>query len=174
MFIPLSEAFKELRPGGEERDIFYFYKRDPQYPVEVKITRLPPHFDFNKNWHRHQFVEEFSVPLTGEIMIYEEKDGEVISHHINEAILQKHEWIVGIECESTKRVSLLLENKQGARREVNVEFAPKYTEGKNWHTVGNPTGKLVIMLTLKRVPRSILKVDSLAFDVDRESKDYRI
>lgn len=174
MFIPLVEAFKEQRPGGEERDIFYFYKRDPQYPVEVKITRLPPNFDFNKNWHRHNFVEEFSVPLTGEVIIYEEKDNQVIKHHITEAILQKDEWILGIECSSTKRAILLLEDKKGGRREVVVEFLPKYTEGKNWHSVGNPTNHLVIMLTLKRVSRSMLRKDSLVFDVDRESKDYRI
>ena len=170
MFIPLSEAQKEFRSGGEERDIFHFYKRNPEYPVEVKITRLPPGFDHKKNWHKHMFVEEFSVPLIGEVVIHEEENGIETKHSISEAILQKNEWILGIECKSTKRVTLLLENKAGKRREVKVEFIAKYTEGKNWHSVGNPTRELVTMLTLKRVPRSILKKDSLIFDVDRESK----
>lgn len=170
MFIPLSEAYTELRPGGEEREIFYFYKRNPQYPVEVKITRLPPGFDFNKNWHKHMFVEEFSVPLLGEIAIYEEKEGVSSKHNFTKALLAENEWILGIECKSTKRVTLLLENKTGKRRELDVEFIPEYTEGKNWHSVGNPTNKLVTMITLKRVSRSILKKDALVFEVDRESK----
>lgn len=65
MFVPLSEVSTEQRPGGEERNNFQFYQRDPQIPVEVKITRLPPHFDYRFNWHRNRFVEEFSVPLVG-------------------------------------------------------------------------------------------------------------
>jgi len=174
MFIPLTEAEKEFRPGGEERDIFYFYKRDPKLPVEVKITRLPPNFDFNNNWHRHKYVEEFSVPLIGEVQIKEMVGKKIKEHPVREAILRPNEWIVGIECEGTKRVKVLLEAKNGKRREVAVTFLPKYTEGREWHTVGNPTNKLSIMLTLKRVPRSILKRDSMVFEIDRENmKDYR-
>lgn len=175
MFIPLSEAEKEFRPGGEERDIFYFYKRDPKLPVEVKITRLPPHFDFDKNWHRHKYVEEFSVPLVGEVLIKEKVGNRVKEHPVTEAILRGNEWIVGLECESTKRVAVLIEAKNGKRREVSVEFLPKYTEGHEWHTVGNPTNRLSIMLTLKRVSRSILKRDPMVFEIDRENmKDYRV
>lgn len=61
MFIPLSEVDTEYREGGEERNNFYFYQRDRTIPVEVKITRLPPFFNAELNWHRHKYVEEFSV-----------------------------------------------------------------------------------------------------------------
>ncbi len=170
MFIPLSEVETEYRSGGEERNAFYFYKRDPKIPVEVKITRLPPFFDPELNWHRHKFVEEFSVPLIGEIVIKEDKDGKVKDKEISKALLKKDEWVMGIECSSTKRVKLLLESKRGKRRELIVEFLPEFTEGSNWHAVGNPTNNMVTMVTLKRVHRSILKKDSLVFEVDRESK----
>lgn len=170
MFIPLSEVETEYRPGGEERNAFYFYKRDPHTPVEVKITRLPPFFEAEYNWHRHKFVEEFSVPLIGEIIIKEERDGKVEEREISEALLNKDEWVVGIECSSTKRVKLLLEAKSGKRRELVVEFLPEFTEGKNWHAVGNPTNNMVTMITLKRVHRAILRKDSSVFEVDREIK----
>ena len=169
MFIPLAETPVELRPGGEERNCFYFYERDPNLPIEVKITRLPPGFDMDLNWHRHQFVEEFSVPLTGQILIKEQKNSKVIQKSVFEAILKKSEWVVGIECKSTKSVTLLIEKTSGRRRKVEVKFTPEYTEGKNWHTVGNPTNNLVVMLTLKRVPRKIFKRDSMVFQIDREA-----
>ncbi|MEX2013046.1 MAG: hypothetical protein WD967_01440 [Candidatus Levyibacteriota bacterium] len=168
MFIPLAETPVELRPGGEERNCFYFYERDPKLPIEVKITRLPPHFDMDLNWHRHQFVEEFSIPLSGEVLIKEKKDGKIIEKRISEAILKKGEWVVGIECKNTKNVQLLLDSASGKRRKATVEFIPEYTEGKDWHTVGNPTEELVVMLTLKKVPRAILKRDPMVFQVDRE------
>ncbi len=165
----------ELRPGGEERNCFYFHDRDPRFPLEVKITRLPPHFDMDLNWHKHQFVEEFSVPLSGEVLIKEKKNGKVMEKRISEAILKKGEWVVGIECKSTKNVQLLAEGTSGKRRKVEVKFIPEYTEGRNWHTVGNPTNNLVVMLTLKRVPRKIIKKDPMVFQVDREAmKYYRI
>lgn len=170
MFIPLSEVETEYREGGEERNAFYFYQRDPKIPVEVKITRLPPHFDATLNLHRHKFVEEFSVPLIGKIVIYEEADGKLHEKQISEALLKKNEWVVGIECVSTKRVKLLIEDKKGVRREMTVAFLPEFTEGRNWHAVGNPTNDMITMITLKRVPRSILKKDSEVFKVDRESK----
>ncbi len=170
MFVPLSEVSTEYRPGGEERNNFQFYHRDPNIPVEVKITRLPPNFDYRLNWHRHKFIEEFSVPLIGQVIIYEDQNGTVVEKQIQEALLKKDEWIVGIECSGTKRVRLLVEAKNSTRRNIIVEFLPHFTEGKNWHAVGNPTKKLVTMVTLKRVPRSILKKDPLAFTIDRESK----
>ncbi|MEK7573530.1 MAG: hypothetical protein AAB531_03845 [Patescibacteria group bacterium] len=174
MFIPLAESSLELRPGGEERNCFYFHDRDPQLPIEVKITRLPPHFDMDLNWHRHKFVEEFSVPLAGEVLIKEKKNGKVVEKRLSEAILKKDEWVVGIECEGTKSVKLLVEGINGERRKVEVKFIPEYTEGKDWHTVGNPTNSLVVMLTLKRVPRNILKKDPLVFSIDKEKlKDYK-
>lgn len=174
MFIPLNEAPTEYRDGGEERNNFYFYQRDSSLPVEVKITRLPAYFDHKLNWHRHKFIEEYSVPLSGEVVIYEEMSGKAEGRHIKEGILKTGEWVVGIECKSTKRVSVLVEDKNGKRRNINVEFEPKYTEGKNWHAVGNPTGKLVTMITLKRASRSILKKDPFVFKVDREKlPDYR-
>lgn len=174
MFIPLTEAPTEYRDGGEERNNFYFYQRDPSLPVEVKITRLPAKFDYKYNWHRHKFIEEYSVPLTGEVVIYEEKDGKAEGRHIKEGLLKADEWVVGIECKSMKRVTVLVEGRSGKRRNIHVEFEPKYTEGKNWHAVGNPTGELVTMITLKRTSRSILKKDPLIFKVDREKlPDYR-
>ncbi len=175
MFIPLSEVDTEYREAGEERNNFQFYLRDSSIPVEVKITRLPPGFDYKHNWHRHKFIEEYSVPLVGEIIIYEKDNRAVKTKPIKVGLLKNNEWIVGIECNSTKRVQILVEDKNGKRRNIPIEFTPNYTEGKNWHAVGNPTNKLVTMVTLKRVPRSILKKDPLVFKVDREkSSDYRI
>lgn len=170
MFIPMSEVGTEYRGGGEERNSFYFYKRDPKIPVEVKITRLPPHFDTDLNWHRHKFVQEFSVPLIGEIVVKHDQNGKINETVHSQALLNNNEWVVGIECSGTKRVKLLIESKSGERRESIVEFLSEFTEGTNWHTVGNPTSNMVTMITLKRVPRSILKKDSLTFEVDRESK----
>lgn len=170
MFIPLSEVETEYREGGEERNAFYFYQRDSHIPVEVKITRLPPFFNAELNWHRHKFVQEFSVPLIGQIIVKEEEDGKVKDKLISEALLKKDEWVVGVECSSTKRVTVLVEAKNGKRREVPIEFLPEFTEGTNWHAVGNPTNGMVIMITLKRVQRTILKKDPLIFKVDRESK----
>lgn len=170
MFIPLSEVDTEHREGGEERNNFYFYQRDPKIPVEVKITRLPPFFDAELNWHRHKYVQEFSVPLIGEIVVKEEENGKIKETAHTEALLKKDEWIVGIECSSTKRVKLLLEAKSGKRREMIVEFLQEFTEGTNWHAVGNPTNNMTTMITLKRVPRSILKKDPMVFKVDREFK----
>ncbi|HUD09683.1 MAG TPA: hypothetical protein VMR77_02695 [Patescibacteria group bacterium] len=170
MFIPLSEVDTEYREGGEERNGFYFYQRDSHIPVVVKITRLPANFDGESNWHRHKFVEEFSVPLIGEIIIKEEKAGKIIEKRVSKAILSKDEWLVGIECSSTKRISILIEAKSGKRREQIVEFPLESMEGTLWHTVANPTGNMTTMVTLKRVARSILKKDPLVLQVDRESK----
>lgn len=170
MFIPLSEVETEYREGGEERNAFYFYQRDSHIPVEVKITRLPPNFNADLNWHRHKYVEEFTVPLVGSIVIKEENDGKVNERLIKEALLKKDEWVIGVECNSTKSVTLLVEAKNGKRREVEIEFLPEFTEGTNWHAVGNPTNDMITMITLKRVPRSILKKDFMVFKVDREFK----
>jgi hypothetical protein len=170
MFIPLSEVDTEYREGGEERNGFYFYQRDSHIPVVVKITRLPANFDGEQNWHRHKFVEEFSVPLIGEIIIKEEKAGKITERKVSESILKKDEWLVGIECSSTKRISVLIEAKSGKRREQIVEFPPESMEGIYWHTVVNPTNNMTTMVTLKRVARSIFKKDPLVLRVDRESK----
>jgi hypothetical protein len=170
MFIPLSEVDTEYREGGEERNAFYFYQRDPNIPVEVKITRLPPFFNAELNWHRHKYIEEFSVPLIGEMVVKEEKDGKTKETIHSVAILKKDEWVIGVECSSTKRIKLLIEAKSGKRREQAVEFSPEFVEGTNWHAVGNLTNNMTTMVTLKRVPRSILKKDPLVFQVDRESK----
>lgn len=89
MFIPLSEVETEYRKDGEERNNFQFYLRDPNIPVEVKITRLPPKFNYKNNWHRHKFIEEFSVPLIGEVIIYEEQNEKIKTKPITEALLKK-------------------------------------------------------------------------------------
>ena len=174
MFVPLSEVSTEQRPGGEERNYFYFYQR-AKLPIEIVITRLPAFFEADQNWHRHTYVEEYSVPLTGEIIIKELVNNKVQQRKVSEAILKPNEWIVGIECTDSKKATLLLDNKSGKRHELVVEFDEKFSEGKSWHTVSNPTKSMITMLTLKRVPRAILKKDPLVFRVDREKySDYRI
>lgn len=173
MFVPFSEVSTEHRPGGEERNYFYFYQR-ANLPIEIVITRLPPFFEADSNWHRHRFVQEYSVPLTGEILIKELQENQIKEKRISDALLKDGEWIVGIECKDSKRATLLIEKKNGKRSELTVDFKEEHSEGKEWHTVGNPTTQMVTMLTLKRVPRSILKKDSLVFRVDREKyPDYR-
>lgn len=168
MFIPLAEALHVVMGGGEERHYFYFYQRDPNLPVEMVITRLPPFFDPEKNWHRHNFVEEFSVPLIGEIEVREKTDKETKKIIQNRAILKKNEWVVGIDCKSPKESILVIESTRGKVRKEIVKLLPEFTEGRNLHTVGNPTNNLVTFLTIKRAPRKIFKKDPLVFQIDRE------
>lgn len=72
-------------------------------------------------------------------------------------MLKKGEWVVGIECSSTKKIELLIEAKSGKRRSIAMEFLREFTEEKNWHAVGNSTGKLITMVTLKKFPEVDLK-----------------
>lgn len=168
MFIPLSEVPSKALGSGEERHYFYFHERDKDLPVEVVITRLPPLFEANKNWHKHNFVEEFSVPLIGEVIIVEKKDGDVEKRrHLSHALIGEDEWVVGISCDNEKEVVLFLDSVAGNRREVKVKFDEKFSEGSNWHRVENPTDSMVTMVTMKRVPKKILKKDQLVFKVDR-------
>jgi len=168
MFIPLSEVPSRAMGSGEERHYFLFHERNPELPVEVVITRLPPLFGAEKNWHQHDFVEEFSVPLTGEIIIREKNDGKIQKRrHISKAILKDAEWVAGVACESDRQVTLYIEHPAGTRREVEITFDPRYTEGKELHTVENPTSDMITMVTMKRVPKKILRKDPLIFRVDR-------
>ncbi len=154
--------------SGEERHYFLFHERNPELPIEVVITRLPPLFEADKNWHRHNYVEEFSVPLTGEIEICEKKEGKRENKkRFSNAILRNDEWVVGINCESAKKTTLQIDSSSGNRREVKISFDPKFTEGKDWHKVGNPTGEMITMITIKKVPKNILKKDPFIFKVDR-------
>lgn len=168
MFIPLAEVPSKVMGSGEERHYFLFHERNPELPVEVVITRLPPLFKADKNWHKHNFVEEFSVPLTGEIEISERKDGKSEDRkRFSNAILKNGEWVVGIDCQSAKQVTIQIDSSSGNRREVKISFDPKFTEGKDWHKVENPTDEMVTMITMKKVPKKILKKDRLIFRVDR-------
>lgn len=154
--------------GGEERHYFLFHERDKDLPVEVVITRLPPYYEAGKNWHKHDFVEEFSVPLTGEILIKEKKAARFIKRrHLSEAVLKDGEWVVGISCVNTREVKIFIDSPNGNRRQAKIEFDPKYTEGKDLHTVENPTDEMVVMITMKRVPKSVFKKSPLVFRIDR-------
>lgn len=168
MFIPIAEVPSKFMGSGEERHYFYFHERDPELPVEIVITRLPPLFEADKNWHKHDFVEEFSVPLFGEIVIKEKKDSGIETRrHIAESLLHEGEWIVGIQCESEKEATITIDSPNGIRRQEKITFDPKFTEGKSLHTVENSTSDMVTMLTMKRVPKKILKKDPLVFRIDR-------
>lgn len=154
--------------SGEERHYFFFHERDPDLPVEVVITRLPPLYKAERNWHRHDFVEEFSVPLTGEIVISEKKKSKVEKRrYLSRAILRDGEWVVGISCKNDKQANLVIESAAGNRREVNIIFDPKFSEGRGWHRVENPTDEMITMVTMKRVPKKILRKDPLVFRIDR-------
>jgi len=168
MFIPLSEVPSKALGSGEERHYFYFYERNSELPVEVVITRLPPFYDANRNWHKHDFVEEFSVPLMGELVIREKGNGkEDTVRKVANSILRGDEWVVGIECSNPNEVNLLLESASGGRRKVKVVFDEKFSEGKNDHRIENPTNSMITVVTMKRVPKKILKKDPLIFRVDR-------
>lgn len=168
MLIPLAEVPSRSMGGGEERHYFLFYERNPDLPVEVVITRLPPFFGGEKNWHNHSFLAEYTVPLSGEIVIKEKKDGKLESRrHLSDAILSSGEWVVGIECENDTEAKLLLDSPAGNRRELVIHFDEKFAEGKNMHTVENPTDAMVTMITMKRVPKAILAKDPLVFRADR-------
>jgi len=168
MFIPLAEVPSKIMGSGEERHYFYFNERNADLPIEVVITRLPPYFGAEKNWHKHDFVEEFSIPLTGEIVIAEKHDNKVQKRrHISKSILRDDEWVVGIECSNSRQVKIMIESVSGSRREETIAFEPQFTEGKDLHTVENPTNSMVTMLTMKRVPKKIFRKDPLIFKVDR-------
>ena len=62
---------------------------------------------------------------------------------------------------------MLIDHPIGTRRELKIAFDPKYTEGKDYHTVENPTSEMITMVTMKRVPKKILKKDPLVFRIDR-------
>jgi len=168
MFIPLAEVPSIIMGGGEERHYFYFHDRNADLPVEVVITRLPPYFGAERNWHKHDFVEEFSVPLMGEIVIAEKNDNKVEKRrHVSKSVLRDGEWVVGIECSNSREARIVIESSSGNRREETVAFEPQFTEGKNLHKVENPTNSMVTMLTMKRVPKKIFRKDPLIFKVDR-------
>jgi|SRR3990167_409252 len=167
MFIPLAEVPSKIMGGGEERHYFLFHERDSDLPVEIVITRLPPLYEANRNWHKHDFVEEFSVPLTGEIVISEKRRGKVENRNHSEAVLRDAEWVTGISCQNAKGALLHIDSPSGSRRDIKITFDSKYTEGKDWHRVENPTSEMVTMVTMKRVPKQILKKDPLIFRVDR-------
>lgn len=167
MFIPLQEVPSKMLGYGEERHYFLFHERDSDLPVEVVITRLPPLFGAEKNWHKHDFVEEFSVPLTGEVIIHEKVGGKQKSKKLSESLLAKGEWIKGIECSDSSEARLYIDSVSGNLREQIVKFEDQYSEGKDWHKVENPSNEMVTMLTMKRVSKRILKKDPLIFRVDR-------
>ena len=168
MFIPLVEVPSKIMGGGEERHYFLFHERDKDLPVEVVITRLPPFFEAGKKWHRHHFVEEFSVPLTGEILIKEKKAGKVERRkHLSQAILKDAEWVVGISCQSSRQATVFIDSPSGNRRQVKITFDPKFIEGRQLHTVENPTMEMITMITMKRVPKAVFKKDPLIFRIDR-------
>ena len=169
MFIPLVEVPSKIMGAGEERHYFLYHERDSDLPVEIVITRLPPLFNAKRNWHKHDFVEEFSVPLTGEIVICEKNGGRVEKRqHLSQAILKDGEWVVGISCDNDKEATLLIDHPSGTRRELKIAFDPKYTEGEAYHTVENPTSEMLTMVTMKRVPKKLLKKDPLVFRIDRD------
>ncbi|GEM_PF-5502148 len=168
MFIPLSEVPSKALGSGEERHYFYFHERNPELPVEIVITRLPPFYEANRNWHKHDFVEEFSVPLMGELVIREKGNGKDEKvRRLSNSILRSDEWVVGIDCVSSDESTLLIESSAGGRRHVKVVFDEKSSEGKNWHRIENPTDSMITVITMKRVPKKILKKDPLIFRVDR-------
>ncbi|KKR77931.1 MAG: hypothetical protein UU23_C0007G0009 [Candidatus Curtissbacteria bacterium GW2011_GWA1_40_9] len=168
MFIPLAEVPSKIMGGGEERHYFLFHERNKDLPVEVVITRLPPYYEAGKNWHRHDYVQEFSVPLTGEILIKEKRAGEIAKRrHLSEAILKDGEWVVGISCDSAREVEIFIDSPSGNRHQARIKFDPKYTEGKELHTVENPTDETITMVTMKRVPKSVFKKSPLVFRIDR-------
>lgn len=168
MFIPLSEVPSKALGSGEERHYFYFHERNPELPVEVVITRLPPFYNAERNWHEHDFVEEFSVPLMGELVIREKSNGGGDRERkVSNPLLRGDEWVVGIECSNSNEVKLLVESASGGRRQVRVVFDEKFSEGKNKHRIENPTNSMITVVTMKRVPKKILKKDPLIFRVDR-------
>ena len=171
MFIPLVEVPSKIMGWGEERHYFLFHERNPNLPVEVVITRLPPHFEGEDNWHKHAFVEEFSVPLTGEIIIKEKKEGQVVRRrHLSQALLREDEWVLGISCSNRKEAVLHIDSASGQRREAKIVFDPQFSEGKDWHTVVNPTDDMVTMVTMKRVSKALFEKDPLVFKIDRVPK----
>lgn len=126
MFIPLSEVPSKALGSGEERHYFYFHERNPELPVEMVITRLPPFYEANRNWHTHDFVEEFSVPLMGELVIREKENGnEGKVRRLKNSILRSDEWVIGIGCSRPDEATLLIESSTGGRREVKVVFDEK-------------------------------------------------
>ncbi len=108
------------------------------------------------------------MPLIGEIVIKEKKqEGIETRRHVSQSLLHDGEWIVGIQCESDKDAVITIDSPNGLRRQEKVTFDSKFTEGKSLHTVENPTSDMVTMLTMKRVPKKILKKDPLVFRIDR-------
>lgn len=171
MFIPLTEVSSKTMGWGEERHYFLFHERDPNLTVEIVITRLPPYFNGKDNWHKHAFVEEFSIPLTGEIIIEENLEGvERKKRHSARVPLREDEWVFGVSCTGKDEAVIHIDSASGQRREEKMTFDPQFSEGEEWHTVSNPTAEMVTMVTMKRVAKALFKKDPLVFKIDRISK----
>ena len=64
--ITSQEAPTRVVEAGEKRQYYLFREKDPDYPLELIITEVPP--GHTQPFHAHETIDEITVVLHGEVV----------------------------------------------------------------------------------------------------------
>jgi hypothetical protein len=174
--IGLSYATKKTdRLSQEIRQYLIFHEDDPNFPLEVILTEVPPYHD--QPFHRHQTINEITIVLQGEAVgVTKEENGQEVEHPIKIMSLydklQETHYFKGIKAALDGTLLFVLEDKKTG--EISGGELP-YQEGfdakEKYHTIKNPSADTSIIATVKYVDKKtmeqnpeIFKQDKIMFD----------
>lgn len=112
--ITTEEAPTRVVEADEQRHYYLFREKDPNFPLELIITEVPP--GHTQPFHSHETIDEITVVLHGEAMglTKETKDSPQQEHPIKAASLydpEKHNFHA-ITAAKDGTVLLVLEDKE--------------------------------------------------------------
>jgi hypothetical protein len=162
---------KKSSATGEVRQYAIFHEDDPNFPVEVIITEVPP--NYIQPFHKHETINEITIVLKGQAIGITKDNNEEKEHPIQAMSLykefEKTHNFKGIKASIDGTLLFVLEDKK--TKEISGGELP-YTEGfdakDKYHTIKNPTDQIIVIATVKFADKNIVKNNRDIFKQDKK------
>ena len=168
--ITSQEAPTRVVEAGEKRQYYLFREKDPDYPLELIITEVPP--GHTQPFHAHETIDEITVVLHGEVVgiTKDTKDSPQQEHPIQALSLydpKVHDFH-RITAAKDGTVLLVLEDRNtGEIFGVELPYDEGFNAGKAFHTVENRTDQWIIMATVKKTTPETFAKNPKIFQEDK-------
>jgi len=168
--ITSENAPTRVTEDGEKRHYYLFRERDPNYPLELIITEIPP--GHTQPFHAHKTIDEITVVLYGEIVgiTKKTKESPEQEHLIQTLSLYDPEIydFHTITAAKDGTILLVLEDKNtGNIVGGELPYSEGFNAGRTFHTVKNRTDQWAVMATVKITTPETLAKNPRIFQEDK-------
>jgi uncharacterized cupin superfamily protein len=168
--IKTEDAPARVVENDEKRTYYLFREKDPNYPLELIVTEVPP--GHTQPYHAHSTIDEITVVLSGEItgLIKDPQTGKVTEHTVKAISFYDpdKQHFHGITATTDGQTKIILEDAEtGEITEHDLPYEEGFDAGKAIHTMDNRTDGWCVTATVKKTTPETFSKNPKIFQEDK-------